>query len=45
LNSKVKKQCGERQSLQKYTIPFSESESTEVLRDKLADFYAQRTLT
>jgi NAD(P)-dependent dehydrogenase (short-subunit alcohol dehydrogenase family) len=33
------------QSLQKYTIPFSESESTEVLRDKLADFYAQRTLT
>jgi NAD(P)-dependent dehydrogenase (short-subunit alcohol dehydrogenase family) len=45
LNSKGKKQCGERQSLQKYTIPFSESESTEVLRDKLADFYAQRTLT
>jgi NAD(P)-dependent dehydrogenase (short-subunit alcohol dehydrogenase family) len=33
------------QSLQKYTIPFSESESTEVLRDKLAGFYAQRTLT
>jgi hypothetical protein len=45
LNSKGKKQCGERQSLQKYTIPFSESESTEVLRDKMADFYAQRTLT
>jgi len=33
------------QSLQKYTIAYSESESTEQLRDKLADFYAQRTLT
>ena len=33
------------QSLQKYKIEFSESESTEELRDKLADFYAQRTLT
>jgi len=33
------------QSLQKYEIGFSESESTEELRDKLADFYAQRTLT
>ena len=33
------------QSLQKYGIGFSESESTEELRDKLADFYAQRTLT
>ena len=33
------------QSLQKYSIPFSESESTEELRGKLADFYAQRTLT
>lgn len=32
------------QSLQKYGIPFSESESTEVLRSKLGDFYAQRTL-
>jgi NAD(P)-dependent dehydrogenase (short-subunit alcohol dehydrogenase family) len=32
-------------SLQKYKIGFSESESTEELRDKLADFYAQRTLT
>ncbi len=32
-------------SLAKYNIPFSESESTEQLRDKLADFYAQRTLT
>ncbi len=33
------------QSLQKYEIGFSEDESTEELRDKLADFYAQRTLT
>ncbi len=33
------------QSLQKYKIEFSESESTEELRNKLADFYAQRTLT
>jgi len=33
------------QSLQKYKIDFSESESTEELRGKLADFYAQRTLT
>lgn len=33
------------QSLRKYNIAFSESESTEALRDKLADFYAQRTLT
>ncbi len=33
------------QSLQKYKIEFSESESTEDLRSKLADFYAQRTLT
>ncbi|HUR58731.1 MAG TPA: bifunctional rhamnulose-1-phosphate aldolase/short-chain dehydrogenase, partial [Opitutaceae bacterium] len=33
------------QSLQKYSIAFSESESTEDLRGKLADFYAQRTLT
>ena len=33
------------QSLQKYKIALSESESTESLRDKLADFYAQRTLT
>jgi NAD(P)-dependent dehydrogenase (short-subunit alcohol dehydrogenase family) len=32
-------------SLQKYQIAFSESESTEELRSKLADFYAQRTLT
>jgi rhamnose utilization protein RhaD (predicted bifunctional aldolase and dehydrogenase)/NAD(P)-dependent dehydrogenase (short-subunit alcohol dehydrogenase family) len=33
------------QSLEKYKIEFSESESTEGLRAKLADFYAQRTLT
>ena len=33
------------QSLQKYKIAFSESEYTESLRDKLADFYALRTLT
>ncbi len=32
-------------SLRKYKISFSESESTEELRTKLADFYAQRTLT
>jgi NAD(P)-dependent dehydrogenase (short-subunit alcohol dehydrogenase family) len=34
-----------QQSLTKYKIEFSESESTEELRDKLANFYAQRTLT
>ena len=33
------------QSLQKYKIEFSETEKTEELRGKLADFYAQRTLT
>ena len=33
------------QSLQKYAVAFSESESTEELRDKLAEFYARRTLT
>jgi len=33
------------QSLEKYKIEFSQSETTEELRDKLADFYAQRTLT
>jgi len=32
------------QSLEKYKIPLSESESTDQLRDKLANFYAQRTL-
>jgi len=33
------------QSLQRYKINFSETESTEELRSKLAGFYAQRTLT
>ena len=33
------------QSLKKYNIKFSEDESTEELRGRLADFYAQRTLT
>jgi NAD(P)-dependent dehydrogenase (short-subunit alcohol dehydrogenase family) len=33
------------QSLEKYKIEFAESESTEDLRAKLANFYAQRTLT
>jgi rhamnose utilization protein RhaD (predicted bifunctional aldolase and dehydrogenase)/NAD(P)-dependent dehydrogenase (short-subunit alcohol dehydrogenase family) len=32
------------QSLQKYKIDFSDSDSTDALRDKLANFYAQRTL-
>lgn len=32
-------------SLVKYEIPFDEREDTESLRDKLAHFYAQRTLT
>jgi rhamnulose-1-phosphate aldolase/alcohol dehydrogenase len=32
-------------SLRKYNIPFDEEESTEDLRNKLAQFYAQRTLT
>ena len=31
-------------SLTKYDIPFEESESDDALRDKLAGFYAQRTL-
>jgi rhamnulose-1-phosphate aldolase/alcohol dehydrogenase len=31
-------------SLQKYDIAFDESETTEALRSKLANFYAQRTL-
>ncbi|GAB4580158.1 MAG: bifunctional rhamnulose-1-phosphate aldolase/short-chain dehydrogenase [Anaerolineales bacterium] len=31
-------------SLVKYDIPFNESESTDDLQNKLADFYAQRTL-
>jgi NAD(P)-dependent dehydrogenase (short-subunit alcohol dehydrogenase family) len=33
------------QSLRKYKIDFSDSESTEDLRSKLANYYAQRTLT
>lgn len=32
-------------SLTKYEVPFDESESDEALREKLANFYAQRTLT
>lgn len=32
-------------SLTKYSIDFEESEDTETLRSKLANFYAQRTLT
>jgi len=32
-------------SLQKYGISFEESDSTDALREKLAGFYAQRTLT
>ena len=32
-------------SLQKYGIAFTEDESTEALRGKLAEFYAQRTIT
>jgi NAD(P)-dependent dehydrogenase (short-subunit alcohol dehydrogenase family) len=32
-------------SLKKYEIQFKEEEDTESLRRKLADFYAQRTLT
>jgi rhamnulose-1-phosphate aldolase/alcohol dehydrogenase len=32
-------------SLAKYDLPYAESEDTESLRDRLADFYAQRTLT
>jgi rhamnose utilization protein RhaD (predicted bifunctional aldolase and dehydrogenase)/NAD(P)-dependent dehydrogenase (short-subunit alcohol dehydrogenase family) len=32
-------------SLAKYDLPHSESEPTEVLRDRLANFYAERTLT
>jgi rhamnose utilization protein RhaD (predicted bifunctional aldolase and dehydrogenase)/NAD(P)-dependent dehydrogenase (short-subunit alcohol dehydrogenase family) len=32
-------------SLAKYNLPHDEAESTEVLRDRLAQFYAKRTLT
>jgi NAD(P)-dependent dehydrogenase (short-subunit alcohol dehydrogenase family) len=33
------------QSLEKYKLEFSQAETTEELRAKLADFYAQRTVT
>jgi len=32
-------------SLDKYKIPFDDGDATEELRAKLADFYAQRTIT
>jgi len=32
-------------SLKKYSIEFADSETTESLRDKLAEFYARRTIT
>jgi rhamnose utilization protein RhaD (predicted bifunctional aldolase and dehydrogenase)/NAD(P)-dependent dehydrogenase (short-subunit alcohol dehydrogenase family) len=32
-------------SLEKYKIPFDQSETTEALRSKLAEFYAERTIT
>ena len=32
-------------SLKKYGLEYNDDESTEALRDRLADFYAQRTLT
>jgi rhamnulose-1-phosphate aldolase/alcohol dehydrogenase len=32
-------------SLAKYELPYTTEESTEVLRDRLAEFYAKRTLT
>jgi rhamnulose-1-phosphate aldolase/alcohol dehydrogenase len=32
-------------SLSKYGVPFDQSEDTDALRRRLADFYAQRTLT
>jgi NAD(P)-dependent dehydrogenase (short-subunit alcohol dehydrogenase family) len=32
-------------SLTKYEIPFGESDTTDLLRKKLAHFYAKRTLT
>jgi NAD(P)-dependent dehydrogenase (short-subunit alcohol dehydrogenase family) len=32
-------------SLAKYNIPYQESEGDEALRDRLAKFYAERTLT
>ncbi len=32
-------------SLIKYELPFDESEETNALRERLAEYYAQRTLT
>ena len=32
-------------SLAKYTLPYAEAEETDALRNRLAEFYAQRTLT
>jgi rhamnulose-1-phosphate aldolase/alcohol dehydrogenase len=32
-------------SLAKYRLPYDEGESTEVLRERLSEFYAERTLT
>ena len=32
-------------SLAKYRLPYDESESTDTLRERLSDFYAERTLT
>ncbi len=32
-------------ALKKYSLPFDDSESTEELRSKLAEFYARRTIT
>jgi rhamnose utilization protein RhaD (predicted bifunctional aldolase and dehydrogenase)/NAD(P)-dependent dehydrogenase (short-subunit alcohol dehydrogenase family) len=32
-------------ALKKYSIPFDESESSDALRDTLAEFYARRTIT
>jgi rhamnose utilization protein RhaD (predicted bifunctional aldolase and dehydrogenase)/NAD(P)-dependent dehydrogenase (short-subunit alcohol dehydrogenase family) len=32
-------------SLEKYGLPWGQTDSTEALRDRLADFYAQRTIT
>jgi rhamnulose-1-phosphate aldolase/alcohol dehydrogenase len=32
-------------SLKKYKLPFNDTEDTSVLRNRLADFYAKRTLT
>lgn len=32
-------------SLEKYDLDYDENEDTEALRNRLADFYAERTLT